>query len=84
MSQATNAAVKKSCPITRAEFRQDAKPLEGAIAGVPTVLEVKEFSSGGVGWYSGQKIMLKVAGKLVPCQVGINISVIGSKELPAD
>lgn len=78
------SSTKAACPITRAEFRAEAKPQEGKVADSPLLLEVKEFSTGGLGWYTGQKITLKIGGKLVPCQVGINISIIGSKELPAD
>lgn len=79
MSSAT-----KSCPISRAEFRNEAKALEAMVAGTPMLCDVKEFSTGGLGFYSGQKITLKIGGKHVQCQVGLNVSVIGSKELPVD
>lgn len=86
MSTNTNAApkAKAACPISRAEFLNAATALEANIAGTPMLCDVKSFSTGGLGYYAGQKITLKIGGKNVQCQVGLNISVIGSKELPQD
>jgi hypothetical protein len=74
---------KTTCPVTRAEFREQAKPVEVTINGVPLQAEVKEFSTGSFGWYLNGKVPVKVGDKTVHVQVGLNLTVIGSKELPA-
>lgn len=82
MSEATK--VRAACSISRAEFREAAKAIELAIAGSPTLAEVKEFSTGSLGWYANGKMPIKIGNKVVQVQIGINLTVVGSKELPAD
>jgi hypothetical protein len=77
-------AKKTSCPITRAEFRANAQPLEVKIQGTELKAPVKEFSTGSLGWNINEKMQLEVAGKPVMVQIGLNLTIIGSKELPAD
>jgi hypothetical protein len=77
-------AKKTSCPISRAEFRSGAKPVTVTIGGVPLVAEVKEFSTGSFGWYLNGKTSIEVNGKPVPVQIGMNLTIVGSKELPPD
>jgi hypothetical protein len=54
------------------------------INGVPMSAEVKEFSTGSFGWYLNGKVTLDVGGTPVNVQVGVNLTVVGSKELPKD
>ena len=54
---------KTSCPITRTDFQGKAKPVSVTIANVPFVAEVKEFSTGSLGWYLNSKVTLDVAGR---------------------
>ena len=75
---------KSSCPISRAQFRQHAKPLIVKIGDKEFKAVVKEFSTGSLGWYLNGKTMIDVGGTLVPVQVGLNLTIIGSKELPKD
>lgn len=75
---------KSSCPVTRAEFRQDAKPVEVIINGIPMTAEVKEFSTGSLGWYLNGKANIKIGEKSVSVQIGMNLTIVGSKELPQD
>lgn len=77
-------AAKTTCPITRAQFRGEAKPVEVTINGVPLIAEVKEFSTGSLGWYLNGKTTLTIAGKPVSVQIGLNLTIVGSKELPQD
>ncbi len=77
------AASKTVCPLTREQFRQGAKALEVVINGVPLLAEVKEFSTGSLGWSVNGKTVVKVGDTPVSVQVGVNLTVIGSKELPA-
>ena len=74
----------KSCPVTRAEFREQAQPLKIEINGVPMMAEVKEFSTGSFGWYLNGKTTVEVGGKQVSVQIGMNLTVVGSKDLPKD
>jgi len=77
-------AKKTTCPITRDQFRAGAKPLTVTIAGVPLTAEVKEFSTGSMGWYLNGKTMVEVDGTPVAVQIGLNLTIVGSKELPRD
>jgi hypothetical protein len=77
-------AKKTTCPITRADFRSKAKPVKVVINGVEQEAEVKEFSTGSLGWYLNAKIGLDVEGVRVPVQIGLNLTIVGSKELPQD
>lgn len=73
---------KTTCPVTRAEFLNEAKPVEITINGIPMTAEVKEFSTGSLGWYLNGKANVKVGEKTVTAQIGMNLTVVGSKELP--
>ncbi len=75
---------KTNCPITRAEFSNDAKAVEIIINGVPLMAEVKEFSTGSLGWYLNGKTTVRVGEKPVSVQIGLNLTIVGSKELPKD
>jgi hypothetical protein len=77
-------AKKTLCPITRAEFRAQAKPITVNIGSIPLVAEVKEFSTGSLGWYLNGKTTIDIDGKPVSVQIGLNLTIVGSKELPQD
>lgn len=77
-------AKKTSCPISRSEFRTSAKPVNVTIAGAPLLAEVKEFSTGSLGWYLNGKTSIEVNGTPVSVQIGLNLTIVGSKELPQD
>ena len=42
--------------------------------------EVKEFSTGSFGWYLNGKTVIEIDGKAVSVQIGMNMTVVGSKE----
>ncbi len=75
---------RNPCPVTREEFRGKAKAVSVTIGGVPLVAEMKEFSTGSLGWYLNGKTTVVVDGKTVPVQIGLNLTIVGSKELPKD
>ena len=77
-------ANKTTCPISRAQFRGAAQPIEVTINGVPMRAEVKEFSTGSLGWYLNGKANVDVGGTPVSVQIGLNLTIVGSKELPQD
>lgn len=77
-------ARKTTCPITRAQFRDKAKPVTVTIAGVPLQADTKEFSTGSIGWFLNGKTMLEVDGTPVSVQISLSMTVVGSKELPPD
>ena len=74
------ATRKTECPISRQDFVSQAKGVEVIINGVPTLAQVKEFSTGSFGWHHGDKLTLKVGDTLVRVQVGLTLTVIGSKD----
>jgi hypothetical protein len=68
--------------VSREEFRAKAQPVTVTINGQPMTAEVKEFSTGSFGWYLNSKTSVDVGGKLVTVQIGMNLTVVGSKDLP--
>ena len=76
-------AKKTSCPITLADSRAHAKPIPITIGNNPPQLaEVKEFATGSLGWYLNSKVTVEIDGVRVPVQIGLNLTIVGSKELP--
>jgi hypothetical protein len=74
----------KTCAVSRADFRTHAKPVKVVINDIPLAAEVKEFSTGSLGWYLNGKTTIDVNGVPVSVQIGMNMTVVGSKELPKD
>ena len=52
------------------------------INGIPMTAEVKEFSTGSLGWYLNGKANIQVGDKSVSVQIGMNLTIVGSKKLP--
>ena len=77
-------AKKTSCPITRDQFRSKARPVPVTIGSQPLTADVKEFSTGSLGWYLNTKTTIEVDGVPVSVQIGLNLTIVGSKELPQD
>ena len=77
-------AVKTTCPISRKQFVEGAKAVEVVVNGVPLIAEVKEFSTGSLGWYLNGKTSIKIGDTPVSVQIGMNLTIVGSKELKKD
>jgi hypothetical protein len=77
-------AKKTTCPISRADFRAKAKPIPVNIGGIGQMAEVKEFSTGSLGWYLNGRTTLEIDGQHVPVLINASLVIVGSKELPAD
>lgn len=75
---------KSSLPITRELFRTTAKPIPVVIGGKEMIAAAKEFSTGSLGWNINDKMQVDVGGHMVTVQVGMNLTIVGSKELPQD
>ena len=75
-------AVKTTCPVSRKQFAADAKPVEVIINGQTLTAPVKEFSTGSLGWYLNGKTTIKIGDTPVSVQIGLNLTIVGSKELP--
>jgi hypothetical protein len=84
MAKASKAKddVKKTCPVTRAEFLSNAPSSDDVMTklrdDVGLVVKSK-FSSNGFGYYGGGKVNIRVGEKMVRCQVSMNVVVIDSK-----
>ena len=74
-------ARKTECPVSRSEFLAGAKAVEVVLNGQRVMANAKEFSTGSFGWHHGDKVMLQVGDKMVKVQVGLTLTVIGSKEI---
>ena len=72
---------KTVCPISRQQFTDHAKPLEIVINGESMKVPVKEFSTGSLGWYLNKKMDVKVGDATVSVQIGLNMTIVGSKDL---
>lgn len=70
---------RTKCPVSREEFVAGAKPVTVDIGGTKLAAAPKEFSTGSFGWYCNGKIVVEVGGVPVTCQVGLNVTAVGSK-----
>jgi hypothetical protein len=77
-------AKKTTCPISRADFRAKAKPIPVTIGGMSQMAEVKEFSTGSLGWYLNGRTTIEIDGQHVPVLINASLVIVGSKELPTD
>jgi hypothetical protein len=75
---------KTICPVSRSQFKQGARPVEITIGGQRMEVPVKFFSTGSLGWYLNAKTNLDVGGQSVPVQIGLNLTLVGSKDLPQE
>jgi hypothetical protein len=71
---------KSACPLSKTQFIDKAEPVKLVINGQELVADKKEFSTGSFGWFYNGKISVTVDGKPVSVQVGLNLTVVGSKE----
>lgn len=73
-------ASKRTCPVTASQFLAEATALDmdRVFGSSPTVL-TKAFSTGSFGWYDSRKSTVQVAGLPVDVQIGLSITVVGSK-----
>ena len=71
---------KSPCPVTRTQFLEKAEAVKVSINGQEIIADKREFSTGSFGWYYNGKISVTVDGKPLSIQVGLNLTVVGSKE----
>ena len=71
---------KSGCPLSQAKFLEKAEPLKVSINGQEMLAEVKAFSTGSFGWYLNGKTTVSIDGKAVSVQIGMNLTVVGSKD----
>ena len=73
---------KTVCPISREDFLAKAETIKIDLNGFPLTADPREFSTGSFGWYVNAKAPVVIDGKTVQVQVGMNLTVVGSKDLP--
>ncbi len=66
--------------MTKDQFGQAAKPLRVLVDESPIFANPKRFSTGSVGWNANAKTQIVVNGEALEIQVGINLTVIGTKD----
>ena len=71
---------KSPCPISKTQFLDTAEPVKIIIGTTELIADKREFSTGSFGWYYNGKTTVNVDGKPLSVQVGINLTVVGSKE----
>jgi hypothetical protein len=71
---------KSPCPLSQSQFMAKAEPVKVTVNGQELLAEVKTFSTGSFGWYLNGKTVLTVDGKAVSVQIGMNLTIVGSKE----
>ena len=71
---------KSPCPVTKTQFLDKAEPVKIMIGTQELIADKREFSTGSFGWYYNGKTTVMVDGKPLSVQVGLNLTVVGSKE----
>ena len=66
--------------LSRADFLAKAQPLQVTVGGNTFAAEPREFKTGSYGWYLSAKTTVTVDGKPLQVQIGLNLTVIGSKD----
>ena len=82
----TGGQQKTPCPVTRAQFgKAPVVTVQFLVNGQVVAAQSatpRTFSTGSLGWYTGDKIEVPVDGVPCKCTVGLNVTVVNSKELP--
>jgi hypothetical protein len=71
---------KSPCPVSKTQFLEKAEPVKIVIGASELIADKREFSTGSFGWYYNGKTTITVDGKPLAVQVGLNLTVVGSKE----
>ncbi len=71
---------KSTVPVSLAQFLEKAEPLKVTINGQEMTADVKAFSTGSFGWNINGKTNVVVDGKSLSVQIGMNLTVVGSKD----
>ena len=71
---------KSPCPISKTQFLDKAESVKVTINGQEMTADKREFSTGSFGWYINGKTTIQVDGKPLSVQIGMNLTVVGSKE----
>ena len=71
---------KSPCPVSKTQFLEKADAVKVVLNGNEMLAEKREFSTGSFGWYLNGKTTITVDGKPLNVQVGVNLTVVGSKE----
>jgi hypothetical protein len=67
------------------DFSAHAKPIMIKIGDLPEMVAApREFSTGSLGWNILNKTTVQINGVDVPVQIGLNLTLVGSKELPRE
>ena len=71
---------KLPCPVSKTQFLDKAEPVKIPIGAAELIADKREFSTGSFGWYFNGKTTVTVDGKPLSVQIGLNLTVVGSKE----
>ncbi len=71
---------KSPCPMSKTQFLEKAEGVKVVLNGNEMLADKREFSTGSFGWYLNGKTTITVDGKPLNVQVGVNLTVVGSKE----
>ncbi|KAL8429163.1 hypothetical protein Efla_006299 [Eimeria flavescens] len=66
--------------MSRQSFLEVAPVMASKIGDVVFEMKPRTFSSGSCGWFHGGKVAIKVGDQELWCQLGVNCTVLGSKE----
>lgn len=71
------------CNLTRDQFQATAQPLTVTLPGDQALTAApRTFSTGSLGFQANGKVTIVIGGVPTSCQVGVTVTVIGSKDLP--
>jgi hypothetical protein len=71
---------KSPCPVSKTQFLEKAESVKITIGSAELIADKREFSTGSFGWYYNGKTTIMVDGKPLAVQIGMNLTVVGSKE----
>jgi hypothetical protein len=77
-------AKKTACPVSRRQFKDKAQSVQVTINDKTWTARPREFATGSLGWNLNEKMEVVIDGVAVTVQVGLNLTLVGSKDLPPD
>src|SRR6476646_1703471 len=77
ISRSLPSMAKSPCPLSKTQFLEKAEAAKVSIGGNEMIADKREFSTGRFGWYYNGKTTIRVEGKPLSVQVGMNLIVVG-------
>ncbi len=78
--QSVETSSAKACAVSRADFRKNAKALNGSVNDTPIAIAPKEFKTGTLGWFANGSTIVMMDGVPVKATFMVQLFIPHSQE----